>query len=344
MRPPDCERKTSPFAISSFIFASSSWYVPWSFWSSSSFAWTWSESSFRSASIFWTRSANSWARAWAAARSVWADWSRSHRNPAAAAAFLGLRLRAAQGELAAVQARDKELAERVQKMEADRNELSIQVQAKDEEIQKLQGTYDDLEAKMKEEIAKGDVFLSQAGGRIKVDLVDKILFGEGDASITPKGESILSRVGGVLAAVKEEKKIQVSGHTDDLNISERLVGRYPSNWELSAARATNVVRFLEEKASVPGRRLVAAAYGPWEPIATNKTANGRARNRRIEIVLTPQLAPAPIDAPVVAKAGAEKAAVVPAKASAKAPPKKTTKTASASAKKTPAKKKARSAP
>jgi chemotaxis protein MotB len=258
----------------------------------------------------------------------------------AGAGYLWLLLQTAQGDLAAVQQRDQELQQRVQTMESEkadlvalRNELSLQVQAKDEEIQKLQGTYDELQAKMKEEIAKGDVFLSQAGGRIKVDLVDKILFGEGDASITPKGENVLARVGNILAAV-EDKKIQVSGHTDDLNISERLVDRYPTNWELAAARATNVLRFLEEKANVPGRRLVAAAYGPWEPISTNKTASGRARNRRIEIVLTPQLAPAPIDGAVVAKAAApEKPAVVPAKATAAKP---VVKTAALTAKKTTA--------
>jgi chemotaxis protein MotB len=257
------------------------------------------------------------------ARAPWVLFALAVVAGLAGAAVLWVRLQAAQADLAAVQERDKELGERVQKMESEkaelvslRNELSLQVQAKDEEIQKLQGTYNELEAKMKEEIAKGDVFLSQSGGRIKVDLVDKILFGEGDASITPKGENVLTRVGNILASVAD-KKIQVSGHTDDLNISERLVDRYPTNWELAAARATNVVRFLEEKANVPGRRLVAAAYGPWEPIAANKTASGRARNRRIEIVLTPQLAPAPIDGAVVAKAAAP--AVVPAKATAAKP-------------------------
>jgi chemotaxis protein MotB len=269
-------------------------------------------------------------------RAPWVLFGLALVAGAAAGLVLWLRLQAARADLAATQERGKaeqvELAQRVEKMEGEkaelvslRNELSLQVQAKDEEIQKLQGTYQELEAKMKEEIAKGDVFLSQSGGRIKVDLVDKILFGEGDASITPRGESVLSRVGGVLASV-ENKKIQVSGHTDDLNISERLVGKYPTNWELAAARATNVVRFLEEKANVPGRRLVAAAYGPWEPISTNKTAKGRARNRRIEIVLTPQLAPAPIDG------AAATAAVVPAKATAAAA-KPAVKTAAAPAKK-----------
>ncbi len=268
-------------------------------------------------------------------RAPWILFGLALVGGAAAAAFLWLRLQSAEERLKG----QAELQQRVEKMEQDRNELSLQVQAKDEEIQKLQGTYNELEAKMKEEIAKGDVFLSQSGGRIKVDLVDKILFGEGDASITPKGENVLMRVGGVLAAV-EDKKIQVSGHTDDLNISERLVATYPTNWELAAARATNVVRFLEEKANVPGRRLVAAAYGPWEPISTNKTTAGRARNRRIEIVLTPQLAPKPIDGPAVAKADAAPAKAAPAKASAPAKA-KPTKTAALTTKKPSPKKKAK---
>ncbi len=237
---------------------------------------------------------------------------------AGAAAFLWMRGEAARLEGAAalerIRAEKAELAQRLEKMEADKgdllalkNELSSQVQAKEEEIAKLQGTYQELEAKMKEEIAKGDIRLSKAGGRIKVDLVDKILFDVGDASISTRGAGVLSRVGAVLANVKD-KKIQVSGHTDDLAISERLRDRYPTNWELASARASNVVRFLEEKASVPGRRLVAAAYGPWEPISSNKTASGRARNRRIEIVLTPTLAPEKLEGAVASTAGEPKKA------------------------------------
>jgi chemotaxis protein MotB len=254
-----------------------------------------------------------------------------------ASVWLALRERAARTEASAAraatdaaQAERAELAQRLAALEAEKadllalkNELSVEVEAKAEEIAKLQGTYQELEAKMKEEIAKGDVRLSQSGGRIKVDLVDKILFDVGDASISARGGEVLSRVGGVLANVKD-RKIQVSGHTDDLPISDRLRDRYPTNWELAASRASNVVRFLEEKAGVPGRRLVAAAYGPWEPISSNKSASGRARNRRIEIVLTPALAPAPIDAAAVAAAApapkqAAKASAKPAvlKASAK---------------------------
>jgi len=226
----------------------------------------------------------------------------------AGAFLLWLRLEVARAETTSAKAaleravaEQTEHSQRLEKMEAEkadllglRNELSLQVQAKDEELAKLQGTYLELEAKMKEEIAKGDIRLSQAGGRIKVDLVDKILFDVGDASVTERGAEVLSRVGAILAGV-EDKKIQVSGHTDDFPISEKLRDRYPTNWELASARALNVVRYLEEKANVPGRRLVAAAYGPWEPISSNRTASGRARNRRIEIVLTPALAPAPLE-------------------------------------------------
>jgi chemotaxis protein MotB len=251
---------------------------------------------------------------------------------AAGSAYLWTRAGAARIELetekAALLTNDAEKAElkqRLDKLEAEKadllalkNELSGQVQARDEELAKLQGTYQELETKMKEEIAKGDVRLSQAGGRIKVDLVDEILFDVGEADVTERGGEVLSRVGAILAAV-QDRKIQVSGHTDDLPISDRLRDRYPTNWELAGARANHVVRYLEEKGSVPGRRLVAAAYGPWEPISSNKTPSGRARNRRIEIVLTPALAPAPVDgataataAPAPKQAAPPRAAVKPA--------------------------------
>jgi chemotaxis protein MotB len=214
-----------------------------------------------------------------------------------------------------------EQAQRLEALEAEkadllalRNELSLQVQAKEEEIAKLQGTYQELEQKMQEEIKKGEIRLSQSGGRIKVDLVDKILFPQGDSDLSDGGGGVLSRVGEILAKVKD-KKIQVSGHTDDVPISDKLKDKYPTNWDLAAARAINVVRYLEEKAKVPGNNLVVAAYGPWEPISSNKNPSGRARNRRIEIVLTPALAPVPTDAEkAAAAAGAPKpAAKAPAK-------------------------------
>ena len=203
----------------------------------------------------------------------------------------------AAANVAAATAAQKELTDKVEKLEGEKaelatakEELSKEVQAKSGELAELKGTYDKLEDKMKDEIAKGDISLSQDGGRLRVGLVDKILFNSGEAEISKRGEEVLARVGAVLAAI-DDKQIQVSGHTDRTPISDKLVGQFPSNWELSTARAINVVRFLSEKASVPPQRLVASGYGEYHPIGNNKTAAGRAKNRRIEILLTPSLAP-----------------------------------------------------
>jgi chemotaxis protein MotB len=204
-------------------------------------------------------------------------------------------------DVAAATATQKELSDKVDKLEAENTELtsakadlSKEVAAKSGELAQLKGTYDKLEEKMKDEIAKGDISLSQDGGRLRVGLVDKILFDSGEAAVSKRGEEVLARVGAVLATI-DDKQIQVSGHTDKTPISGKLTSQFPTNWELSAARATNVVRFLSEKAGVPPQRLVASGYAEYHPIANNKTAAGRARNRRIEILLTPSLAPKAID-------------------------------------------------
>jgi len=121
------------------------------------------------------------------------------------------------------------------------------------------------------------------------------------------------------------KQIQVSGHTDSNPISEKLAPQFPTNWELSVTRAVNVVRFLEEKANVPARNLIATGYGQYHPIASNKSAAGRARNRRIEILLTPSLAPKAIAKSKLKEAEAEAQAKADTKTEAPAKPSKASK-------------------
>jgi chemotaxis protein MotB len=219
---------------------------------------------------------------------------------------------------AAVEAKRAELAPKVEKLETEKaelvaakEELARSVEAKTGELEQLKGTADKLQAQMKEEIAKGDIRLSESGGKLRVDLVDKILFESGEATISKRGEGVIGRVGAVLAQI-DDKQIQVSGHTDNLPLGEKLTATFPTNWELSAARAVTVVRFLAEKAGVPPKRMVASGYGEWSPIASNKSASGRARNRRIEILLTPALAPK-----LIARGELEKSAKPEAKAEAK---------------------------
>ena len=207
----------------------------------------------------------------------------------------------ATADVAAATTAQKELTDKVEKLEGEKaelatakDELSKEVAAKSGELEQLKGTYDKLEEKMKDEIAKGDISLSQDGGRLRVGLVDKILFDSGEAAVSKRGEEVLAKVGAVLSTI-DDKQIQVSGHTDRTPISDKLTAQFPTNWELSTARAINVVRFLSEKANVPPERLVASGYSEYHPIANNKTAAGRAKNRRIEILLTPSLAPKKID-------------------------------------------------
>ena len=85
----------------------------------------------------------------------------------------------------------------------------------------------------------------------------------------------------------QDKIIRVVGYTDNVPVSRSLQGRYPTNWELSVARATNVVRFLQD-VGVPPERMVAAGRGEYDPVASNDTPEGRQKNRRIEIMLIDQ--------------------------------------------------------
>src|SRR5215469_4136694 len=219
----------------------------------------------------------------------------------------------ATGKARAAELARKSLEERLAKQEeegarlaADRDALARQIEQKESEIAKLKATYDSLQEKMKAEIKKGEIRLSQVGGRIRVDLIDKILFDSGSADLSKRGEEVLGRIGSVLTNV-EDKQIQISGHTDDNPISDRLKEKFATNWELSVARAVTVVRFLSEHAKVPSRRMVAAGYGPFHPISSNANPEGRARNRRIEILLTPSLE-ARQKQPIVAKSESAPAA------------------------------------
>jgi len=106
------------------------------------------------------------------------------------------------------------------------------------------------------------------------------------------------KVGAALKAI-QDKAIRVEGHTDNVPIATSLQDRFASNWELSTARATAVVRYLQDKAGIAPDHLIAAGYGEFRPIAPNTTPEGRTQNRRIEIVLVP--VEKPVVLPALAK-------------------------------------------
>ena len=176
------------------------------------------------------------------------------------------------------------LNERLSQTEKQTEEIKAQ---KDEEINRLKGTYDSLMKDLKGEIEKGEIKVTQIKNRLSVNLVEKVLFDSGRADVKKQGKEILKRVGKILGDVKG-KDIRIEGYTDNIPIGESLRDRFPTNWELSTQRATNVLRFLQDEASVDGKRLSAVGYGPYRPVSSNATVQGRAENRRIEIVLAPQ--------------------------------------------------------
>jgi chemotaxis protein MotB len=114
-------------------------------------------------------------------------------------------------------------------------------------------------------------------------LTDKVLYDSGSATLNPAASPMLDRIAQLLRT-EFDHPIVVEGHTDDQPISG---AQFPTNWELSTARATAVVRFFIRDHVAPGR-LAASGYGAMHPLTTNETAPGRSRNRRVEIVLTRQ--------------------------------------------------------
>jgi chemotaxis protein MotB len=165
-------------------------------------------------------------------------------------------------------------------------EISETQKAREEKVREVSSTYEQLLEKMKGEIAKGQVTISELKGKLTVNMVDAILFDSGKAEVKREGLVVLGKVVEILKGVND-KAIRIEGHTDNVAINRSLAQRYPTNWELSAARAINVARYLEQLAIAPDS-LSAAAFGEFKPVADNATVEGRAKNRRIEIVLVPK--------------------------------------------------------
>jgi chemotaxis protein MotB len=184
----------------------------------------------------------------------------------------------------------EELRNRNTELDGDKQMLSEGIallkKSKEKEVKMVSSTYEDLLAEMKGEIEQGQVAITELKGKLTVDVVDRILFDSGQTEVKPEGLAVLKRVVEILMSVTD-KVIRVEGHTDNVPIGGILARKYPTNWELSAARALNVTRYLEKEGIDPAI-LSAAAYGEHQPVAKNDTHEGRAKNRRIAIILLPK--------------------------------------------------------
>jgi chemotaxis protein MotB len=183
----------------------------------------------------------------------------------------------------------KHIRQSLQVCEKNLSELDQKVaQRAEAEMKQIKSTHDKLVSELKDQIQKQEVTIKESQDSLSLNFVDRILFEFGKADLTPEGEKILKKVGGALKNIKG-KKIRVTGHTDNVPIRPDHVYKFPSNWELSAARAASVVRYCQEKTGLDPKDLEAVGRSFYHPEVSNDTREGRARNRRVEILIAPQL-------------------------------------------------------
>jgi len=144
-----------------------------------------------------------------------------------------------------------------------------------------------LQEALKSELNESRVEISQLKNRITViKLTSEVLFDSGSARIKPEGKRVLALIAESLNAYPE-RAISIEGHTDNVPIGPN--SQFVSNWELSTVRALAAVDFLQQESKVDPRRLQVVGLGEFHPVASNDSAEGRARNRRIEIKLLPDV-------------------------------------------------------
>lgn len=150
----------------------------------------------------------------------------------------------------------------------------------DDDVDYLSKLSEQLAFAMQQHLADGDVEITNMGEWIEVNIKASVLYSSGSAALSSSAKAVLADIAEVLTL--NANSVQVEGHTDDIPIE---TPRYPSNWELSAARAAVVVRHLASLQIEPAR-MAAVGYGEFHPIASNDSEDGRAKNRRIALIIS----------------------------------------------------------
>lgn len=203
-------------------------------------------------------------------------------------------LEALAAEHARLQAEQQRMAEETTALSADRTRLQAStdqlraalqdMSAHKAEAERRIEEFKSLLLRFKELIDAGKLKVTMTDGRMVLQLPTDVLFNSGSARLSDVGKDAIVQITQVLQEV-QSRRYQVEGHTDNVPIHNE---RYPSNWELAAARGLSVVYAMRE-AGMPADLLSAASYGEFHPVASNESEEGRAENRRIEIILVPDL-------------------------------------------------------
>ncbi|CAN5450046.1 OmpA family protein [soil metagenome] len=169
-----------------------------------------------------------------------------------------------------------------------------ELQMQQQKLQQLQALLEEqknrsdaLKNKMAEALKgfnSNDLSVVQKNGKVYVSLSENLLFPSGSAVVNPKGVDALSKLAAVLN-LDSDVAVNIEGHTDSIPIR----GKYKDNWDLSTARANAIVRILVDNYKVDPVRVIASGHSYYDPLESNSTAEGRAKNRRTEIILSPKL-------------------------------------------------------
>jgi chemotaxis protein MotB len=201
------------------------------------------------------------------------------------------RLHQAEQERDALAARNHELEAEKSGLQANlanlqtrQSSLDEKLRASEDEARKMQETYDGLVKSLKKELNAGQIEVEQLRDGLRVNVSQDILFESGSAALDKNGTTVLGKVASQLK--KSSNQILVIGHTDNKPIRPTLAKRYPSNWELAGARAASVVRLFAQS-GLSSKRMRAVSVADTQPVKSNKTEEGRSKNRRIEIRVRP---------------------------------------------------------
>ena len=181
---------------------------------------------------------------------------------------------------------NSKLSQNVERLNNDLVKKKSVIKLQDKVIRLLDDTKKTISTSLKDEITAQEIELVETEDTLKVVFIDKILFNSGSVEVNEKGKKILRVVADSVRAQKNQDLL-VEGHTDNMPLGSTLKGKFPSNWELSAARAAAVVRFLQEEGRLQPERLSARGFSFYRPVASNQSGEGRRQNRRIEIILSP---------------------------------------------------------
>jgi chemotaxis protein MotB len=173
-----------------------------------------------------------------------------------------------------------------QAVRADLTEAKVRETKLEAQQKAMKATYEALVSGLKQQLDSQEASIEAYREKLKVSFIDQILFGFSQVRISPKGKAALDRLAEALAKVPQGK-ISIVGHADNVPVASNFKFRFPSNWELSSARAGAVARYLLKQNDLEPARIEVIGMSRYHPVADNATKAGRAKNRRVEIIITP---------------------------------------------------------